>query len=134
VLYLSGEEKAGTTVRMRLDRLGLSEAEIYFPDKVPTFEEIKEASARFKIIIADSVQSLHLTFKQSQELLELWQDKAVILISQVNNRGKNPLLNLEHLTDIKILLRKGGEAEIGSRYKSTSEKLNWFNIKIFKQS
>jgi predicted ATP-dependent serine protease len=127
-LYVSGEENADYTVALRIKALGGGNSKLEFTTEKPTLEELLEPN-KYDFLIVDSLQSLKLTVPQIHEFLKTHAAKGIVVVSQVTNEGKNPLVKIEHLCGIKVELKKTGEGISKSRYLPQPVHLKLFNPK-----
>lgn len=87
-----------------------------------------EVLKRWDVIVFDSIQSTGIDDDTYQEVVEMYTKKLFIMISQVNNKGKNMHRKIEHDVDAVINV-KDGWAEILSRFSDTPKKVQVYDKK-----
>jgi predicted ATP-dependent serine protease len=132
VLYNSHEERIGKTLQDNINQFGIDGqgAKLMFYDAL-NYEEMCEVAknGRFQFIIIDSAQYMLFTEEQYKDFDRQFPRKSLIIISQINGKGKakggDALL---HMVDIKVKILDG-YATYKSRYNKGHYEVDLFERK-----
>lgn len=121
VLYLALEEKKGKSIRMKLREAGITDKSKNF-QLLPrsSYQELIQRLHRkgsADIIFIDSLQYWGITYKQYQELIEIFPNKTFIFVSHA--KGKSPkgsvADSIQYDAAIKIFV-EGGMMQVKHRF------------------
>lgn len=118
VLYNSCEEGISKSIQDSIIDFGISSTKLYFYDGL-TYEEMCERAknGRYRFVVVDSIQYMHFTYAQYQDFVGRFKNKGLILVSQVNGKGKaRGGEQILHAVDMKVNIN-AGRAEYRSRYR-----------------
>lgn len=109
VAYIAAEEitKNGISYSLarRIELLGITSEKIMFCekfDKESLFDALK-----YDVIVIDSYQACGLKVDDWKDILAANGERMIIVVSQLNNKGKNNLTAIEHDVDVVSKVVKG---------------------------
>lgn len=118
VFYNSHEEGFSKTFQDRIISNNISSEKLFIGHKI-SYEEMMDDSFKrryYKFIVIDSLQYMNLTYAQYKSLIERYNRKSFIFISQINGRGKiKGGTDISHAVDIKVFC-SDGNAKVQSRF------------------
>ena len=137
VVYISGEEGFSKTLKDKVVNNHAESANLYFAD-ISNFDEIKEEVIpdTFHFIFIDSLDTLKIDPTRMRELMELYQNSALITISQSTKDGKMRGSNeIAHDADVVIAVENGFAKTTKNRFKERDKEYPIFETKpIIKQN
>jgi hypothetical protein len=131
VIYISGEEGFSKTLKDKVVNNNAETDNLYFAD-INTFDEIKEEIQpdTFHFIFIDSLDTLKIDPTRMRELMELYQNSALITISQSTKDGKMRGSNeIAHDADIVIAVENGLAITTKNRFKERGKEYPIFETK-----
>ncbi|MDX2304638.1 MAG: hypothetical protein NW226_17650 [Microscillaceae bacterium] len=127
--YNTWEEGHAKTFKDRLNSNNIDNPKLFVIEKY-SFEEMMSDDFKrkgYKTIVIDSLQYAHFSYDQYKKLVARYPSKIIILISQVNGRGRiKGGTDFLHAVDMKIYCNNG-MAQVQSRF--TDEK----TVQIFEK-
>ncbi len=137
VVYISGEEGFSKTLKDKVVNNHAESDNLYFAD-ISSFDEIKEEIKpnTFHFIFIDSLDTLKIDPTRMRELMELYQNSALITISQSTKDGKMRGSNeIAHDADVVISVENGFAKTTKNRFKERDKEYSIFETKpIVKQN
>lgn len=109
VAYIAAEEitKTGISYSLarRIELLGITSKNIMFCEKFDK-ESLFDAM-KYDVIVIDSYQACGLKIDDWKDILNANGERLIIVVSQLNNKGKNNLTAIEHDVDVVSKVVKG---------------------------
>ena len=131
VVYISGEEGFSKTLKDKVVNNHAESDNLYFAD-ISNFDEIKEEVMpnTFHFIFIDSLDTLKIDPTRMRELMELYQNSALITISQSTKDGKMRGSNeIAHDADVVISVENGFAKTTKNRFKERGKEFPIFDVK-----
>ncbi len=118
VLYNSWEEGISKSIQDTVVKFDLKSDRLYFYDGLTFHEMIDKAKkGRYAFVVVDSIQYMGFSYDQYKQFTRAMKGKSLILISQVNGKGKvRGGEQILHAADIKVNIN-AGKAEYRSRFR-----------------
>ncbi len=137
VVYISGEEGFSKTLKDKVVNNHAESDNLYFAD-ISSFDEIKGEVIpnTFHFIFIDSLDTLKIDPTRMRELMGLYQNSALITISQSTKDGKMRGSNeIAHDADVVISVENGFAKTTKNRFKERGKEYPIFEIKtVVKES
>ena len=130
VMYNSWEEGISKSIQDTVISQNLQADGLFFFDGL-SYEEMCEKAkrGRYRFVIIDSIQYMGFTYSQYQEFNRRFKAKGLILISQVNGKGKaRGGEQILHAVDMKVGI-DAGKANYRSRYRKGGH----YTVDLFKR-
>lgn len=131
VVYISGEEGFSKTLKDKVVSNHAESDNLYFAD-ISSFDEIKEEVMpnTFHFIFIDSLDTLKIDPTRMRELMGLYQNSALITISQSTKDGKMRGSNeIAHDADVVIAVENGFAKTTKNRFKERGKEYPIFETK-----
>lgn len=127
VMYFSAEEGHGLSIELRVKEiLKITTKELKSLVWKKNFKEgLLERHPQFEpfdFFVFDSWQRMEITDEEYMRFREIYHDKAVIVISQLNNKGLTGIAKVQHEVDVVVDLKSGFNVNVKSRYAADSIK------------
>jgi len=130
VLYNSWEEGISKSIQDSIIEFDIRSTKLFFFDGLQYDELCEKAKrGRYRFVIIDSLQYMGFTYAQYQDFTRRFKTKGLILISQVNGKGKSRGgEQIVHAVDMKVSINAGK-----ANYRSRFRKGGHYNVDLFKQ-